>query len=222
MIILKATLLVFGCPVGELPDAHLVIPFAPVRDHGAVPGGSGRDNRHYDASGHEQFSGIGDNAVLRPFAVAEEVRRVGQHETHRARRAGGTLEGAGKDGGVRQALPCNIGAVGANLHAVESGCGKSLAGCQQITLACCGIEDCDCSPAGKVSRWCTIHSAKSGGVRMKAEVLRLAKVPCAMESGPPLRKNKRTPHQRLAVFSVPAHGNAHSDPQVGSYTTEQG
>jgi len=119
-----------------------------VRYHRAIPGRPGRDNRHHDAAGHEQFSGIGDNAVLRSFAITEKVGWVGQHQTHRARRAGGTLEGAGEDGSVWQALPCNIGAVGADLYAIEPCPWNILAGCQQIALACRGIKD-----GGDLSYW---------------------------------------------------------------------
>ncbi len=142
-VILKGALFIFISPVGELPDPYLVIPFAPVRDHGTIPGGSGRDDRHHDAAGYEQFSGIGDDAVLRPFAVAKEVRRVGQHQAHRAGRAGGTLEGAGEDSSMRQASACYVSTIGADLHAIEPGCRQCLAGCQQIALACCGIKDGD-------------------------------------------------------------------------------
>jgi hypothetical protein len=45
---------------------------------------------------------------------------LGQHQAHRAGRAGGTLNGVGEDGGVWQAPTRYVCAVSADLYAIES------------------------------------------------------------------------------------------------------
>src|SRR5713101_6221942 len=81
-VVLKGALFFRRGAVGELPDAHAVVPATPVVDHGAVPGRTRRDDGDHDPSWHEQHSSIGDDAVLGAFAVLEKVRRVREHQTH--------------------------------------------------------------------------------------------------------------------------------------------
>src|SRR5258708_38699931 len=76
--ILKGALILQRGAVGKLPDAHAVVPAAPVVDHGAIPGRARRDDSDQYPTRHEQRSCGGNDTILSAFAVLEEVGRGGK------------------------------------------------------------------------------------------------------------------------------------------------
>src|SRR6266568_7997157 len=78
-VVFEGALILCPCAVRKLPDAHAVVPATPVVDHGAIPGRTSRDDGGHHPSWHEQYSSVGDDAVLGAFAILEKVRRVRKH-----------------------------------------------------------------------------------------------------------------------------------------------
>src|SRR5258708_7829084 len=81
-VVFERALILWRGAVGELPDAHAVVPAAPVVDHGTIPGRARRNDGDHDPAGHEQCAGVSNNTILSAFAVLEEVGRVRQHQAH--------------------------------------------------------------------------------------------------------------------------------------------
>src|SRR5258708_25911953 len=82
--ILKGALILRSSSVGELPDAHPVVPAAPVVDHRAIPGRAGWDDSDQYPARHEQCSCVGNDTILGALAILEEVGWDGQHHAHAA------------------------------------------------------------------------------------------------------------------------------------------
>ena len=134
--VFERALVLSPCTVGELPDAHAVVPATPVVNHGAIPGRTRRDNGDHHPSWHEQHSGIGDDAVFGAFAVLEKVRWVREDETHAPFGDAHALKGAADKFGLGQARAGNGRPFGADLHTVEPGVWDIQTGNEQVTLPC--------------------------------------------------------------------------------------
>ena len=179
--VFKRALVLNPCTIRELPDAYAVVPATPVVNHGAIPGRAGRDNGNHDPAWHEQHASIGDDAVLGAFAILEKVRRVRQHQAHTPFGDADALKGAADEFGLGQVCAGDGCPFGADLHTIEPGIWDIQTGNKQVTLPCwSGQAHYVVFPSGNDKRERTMRAANAGGVRTKAELARLAKVPCGM------------------------------------------
>src|SRR5258708_37297217 len=134
-VVFERSLILWRGAVGKLPDAHPVVPAAPVVDHGTIPGRARRNDGDQYPTRHEQQAGVGDDAVLGALAVLEEVGRVGQHQAHAPPGNTHTLEGAGDEFGLWEACAGNGGAFGGDFHTIEPGQRDLTARQEQVALS---------------------------------------------------------------------------------------